>query len=66
MPRMAFRVQTILADVAIAAVAFLVAYTIAVERWSNLGPVGEPALIVAKYTLLYAAIAGAFTVMFRR
>ncbi|MFC3077252.1 polysaccharide biosynthesis protein [Phenylobacterium terrae] len=66
MPRMAFRVQTILADVAIAAAAFVVAYTIAVGRWSNLGIVGEPVLIVAQYTLLYSVIAGGFTVMFRR
>ncbi|HEY9216470.1 MAG TPA: nucleoside-diphosphate sugar epimerase/dehydratase [Phenylobacterium sp.] len=66
MPKMAFRLQTIAADVAIAAAAFLFAYVLSVGRWSSAGFADEPTLNVAELTLLYGLIAGGFTLMFRR
>ncbi|MET0295507.1 MAG: nucleoside-diphosphate sugar epimerase/dehydratase [Phenylobacterium sp.] len=58
--------QTIAADVAIAAAAFLLSYVLTVGRWSNLGLADEPTLNVAQFTLLYGVLAGGFAFLFRR
>jgi O-antigen biosynthesis protein WbqV len=66
MERMAFRAQTIVADVVIAAIAFLLAYFFSPSRAP--GPVLDGALTLnlVQLTLLYAVFAGVFTALFRR
>jgi O-antigen biosynthesis protein WbqV len=66
MERMAFRAQTILADVVIAAAAFTFAYIVAPLRLAALGPPAVPALSLLQLVLIYSALAGAFTILFRR
>jgi len=66
MERMAFRAQTILADVVIAAAAFTFAYIVAPLRLAALGPPAVPALSLLQLVLIYATMAGAFTILFRR
>jgi len=66
MERMAFRAQTIVVDVAIAAVAFLLAYFFSPARLPDLGFDGRPSLNLLQLVLLYSALAGVFTAMFRR
>jgi len=66
MERMAFRAQTIVADVVIAAIAFLLAYFFSPTRIPDLGFDGQPSLNLLQLTLLYGALAGGFTAVFRR
>jgi O-antigen biosynthesis protein WbqV len=66
MERMAFRAQTVIADVAIAATAFAIAYLAAPLTLSNTGLAGLETLNLAQLTLIYAAAAGVFTAIFRR
>jgi O-antigen biosynthesis protein WbqV len=66
MERMAFRAQTIVADVVLAAAAFAVAYAAAPLKLSAFGFDGLPSLTVIQLVVLYAALAGGFTVLFRR
>jgi len=66
MERMALRAQTILVDVAIAAAAFAIAYLAAPLRLSNTGLAGLETLNLLQLTLIYAAAAAFFTVLFRR
>ena len=66
MERMAFRAQTIVADVALAAVAFTLAYLVASSGAPSLDVTGVPTLSLAQLTVLYAALAGGFTMLFRR
>jgi O-antigen biosynthesis protein WbqV len=66
MERMAFRAQTIVADVVIAAAAFALAYVITPSGLPTLGLQAMPALTLAQLVVLYAAIAGGFSVLFRR
>jgi len=66
MERMAFRVQTVVADVALAAVAFALAYLISQAHPPLLGPDGGSSLDFLQLTVLYAALAGGFTALFRR
>src|SRR5215213_4714292 len=55
MERMAFRAQTIVADVVIAAAAFALAYVVSPVNLPTFRPDGLPALGFAQLTLLYAA-----------
>ena len=66
MERMAFRAQTILADVLIAAAAFTLAYLVYPLRLYGLGLGDLSPLSVVKFVLLYAILAGGFTLLFRR
>ena len=66
MERMAFRAQTILADVLIAAAAFTLAYLVYPLRLYGLDLGDLTPLSVAKFVLLYAILAGGFTLLFRR
>jgi O-antigen biosynthesis protein WbqV len=66
MERMAFRAQTILADVAIAAAAFIISYLAAPLTLSNTGLAGLETLNLFQLTLVYAAAAAVFTAIFRR
>ncbi|HEY8572522.1 nucleoside-diphosphate sugar epimerase/dehydratase [Phenylobacterium sp.] len=66
MERMAFRVQTIVADLVIAAAAFALAYVVSPVDLPTFRPDGLPAMNFAQLTVLYAAIAGIFTLLFRR
>jgi O-antigen biosynthesis protein WbqV len=66
MERMAFRVQTIVADVCIASVAFLLAYFFSPTRLPDFGFDGRPSLNLLQLVLLYGALAGVFTAVFRR
>jgi O-antigen biosynthesis protein WbqV len=66
MERMAFRAQTIVADVVLAAIAFACAYLLSPSHPPELGLVDLPALSLLQLVLLYAALAGAFTMLFRR
>ncbi|MET0272989.1 MAG: nucleoside-diphosphate sugar epimerase/dehydratase [Phenylobacterium sp.] len=63
---MAFRAQTIVADVLIAAAAFALAYVITPSGLPTLGLQNLPALSLLQLVVLYAAIAGGFSVLFRR
>ena len=68
MERMAFRAQTIVADVILAALAFGLAYLVAISAGSGAGPdmVDATSLTVAQLIVLYAALAGGFSMLFRR
>src|SRR4051812_31552742 len=66
MERMAFRAQTIVADVALAAVAFALAYLVASSGVSAPEPSGVPTLSIAQLVFFYAALAGGFSMLFRR
>ncbi|MDP3175136.1 MAG: nucleoside-diphosphate sugar epimerase/dehydratase [Phenylobacterium sp.] len=66
MERMAFRAQTILADVLIAAAAFMLAYIVSPLRLPLFGVSDLPAMNVVQLVALYAALAGGFTMLFRR
>jgi O-antigen biosynthesis protein WbqV len=66
MERMAFRAQTIVADVVLAAAAFAFAFLISPVHGPGIGPVGESSLTFAQLVVLYASLAGALTVLFRR
>jgi O-antigen biosynthesis protein WbqV len=66
MERVAFRAQTIIADVVMAAAAFALAYAAAPMKLSAFGLAGLPSLTLIQLVVLYAALAGGFTVLFRR
>lgn len=66
MERMAVRAQTVVADVALAAVAFIFAFWIAPAGAQGFDAAGIPTLNLLQLVVLYAALAGAFTVLFRR
>jgi O-antigen biosynthesis protein WbqV len=66
MDRVAFRTQTIVADVVLAAAAFALAYAVAPVRIVVLGFSDLPSFNLLQLVVLYAALAGGFTVLFRR
>lgn len=66
MERVAFRAQTIVADVVIAAGAFALAFVIAPSGPPGLELGALPSFGLVHLTALYAAIAGSFTLLFRR
>lgn len=66
MDRVAFRTQTIVADVLLAAAAFSLAYAVAPLKLQSFGFGDLPSLTLIQLVVLYAAIAGGFTVLFRR
>lgn len=66
MDRVAFRAQTIVADVVLAAAAFALAYAIAPLKIPSFGFGDLPSLTLIQLVVLYAALAGGFTVLFRR
>jgi O-antigen biosynthesis protein WbqV len=66
MERMAFRAQTIVADVIIAAAAFALAYVVAPSGFPSLALGGLPSLSFVQLVLLYAALAAGFSLLFRR
>ncbi|MGH6963978.1 MAG: polysaccharide biosynthesis protein [Phenylobacterium sp.] len=63
---MAFRAQTIVADVLLAAAAFALAFLISPVHGPGLGTVGESSLSFGQLVVLYAALAGGLTMLFRR
>jgi O-antigen biosynthesis protein WbqV len=65
MERMAFRAQTVVADVALAALAFAFAYIIALAQPGSI-PSLPPSLTFVQLTALYGAVAGVFALLFRR
>ncbi|THD80585.1 MAG: polysaccharide biosynthesis protein [Phenylobacterium sp.] len=66
MARVAFRAQTIVADVVLAAIAFCLAYAVAPLKLTSFGFGDLPSLTLIQLVVLYAALAGGFTVLFRR
>ncbi|HEX3699050.1 MAG TPA: nucleoside-diphosphate sugar epimerase/dehydratase [Phenylobacterium sp.] len=66
MERVAFRAQTIVADVVLAAFAFALAYAVAPLKLPSFGFGDLPSLTLIQLVVLYAALAGGFTVLFRR
>ncbi|HEX5378215.1 MAG TPA: nucleoside-diphosphate sugar epimerase/dehydratase [Phenylobacterium sp.] len=66
MEQMANRAQTIIADTLIAALAFLVAYLLSATRALGLDSPGLTTLNLAQLVAIYAALAAAFSTMFRR
>lgn len=66
MERMAFRAQTVAADVLIAALAFLCAFWVAPAGALGFSPAGVPTLTLVQLVVLYGALAGGFTMLFRR
>jgi len=66
MERMAFRAQTIVADVLLAAAAFALAFLISPVHGPGFGTVGESSLNFGQLVVLYAALAGGLTMLFRR
>ena len=66
MLRMAFRAQTVVVDVAIAALAFVCAYLLSPSAVPDLGFDGEPSLNIIQLTAIYAGFAAIFTALFRR
>jgi len=66
MDRVAFRAQTIVADVLIAGAAFALAYVVAPLKLAAFGLDSLPSLTLIQLVVLYAALAGGFTALFRR
>jgi O-antigen biosynthesis protein WbqV len=66
MEQMANRAQTIIADTLIAALAFLIAYLLSATRALGLDSSGLTTLNLAQLVAIYAALAAAFSTMFRR
>ena len=66
MERMALRTQTVVADVAFAAIAFLIAFQISPPGAPSLAAAGVSTLSLPQLVVLYAVLAGAFTLLFRR
>jgi O-antigen biosynthesis protein WbqV len=66
MERMAFRAQTIVADMALAAIAFALAFQVAAANMPGLGLNGVASLSQIQLVVLYAALAGGFSLLFRR
>ncbi|MGA0604989.1 polysaccharide biosynthesis protein [Phenylobacterium sp. VNQ135] len=65
MERVAFRAQTVVADVALAAVAFALAFIIARSQF-GLGLADLPGAHFVQLTSLYGLLAGVFALLFRR
>ncbi|MBS0363181.1 MAG: polysaccharide biosynthesis protein [Proteobacteria bacterium] len=64
---MAFRAQTIVADVILAAIAFACAYSVASSATPSLDLVTSlPSLNLSQFIVLYAVLAGGFSMLFRR
>ncbi|HEY2751685.1 nucleoside-diphosphate sugar epimerase/dehydratase [Phenylobacterium sp.] len=63
---MAFRAQTIVADVVLAAGAFALAFQVAAAGRPILEMTADPALSFIQLIVLYATLAGGFTMLFRR
>ena len=66
MERLAFRAQTIVADMVLAALAFTVAFLVSPSGIPTLGLAAQPSLTLAQLVGLYAALAGGFSLLFRR
>jgi O-antigen biosynthesis protein WbqV len=66
MERLAFRAQTIVADVLLAGLAFALAFLVSASGQSDLGLANASALTFLQLVVLYAALAGGFTMLFRR
>jgi O-antigen biosynthesis protein WbqV len=67
MERMAFRAQTIVADVILAVIAYTLAYSVASSATPSFDIVTSlPSLNLVQLTVLYAALAGGFSMLFRR
>ncbi len=66
MERMALQAQTIVADMVLAAVAFALAFIVSPSGLGVLGVEQASSLSLAQLTLLYAALAGVFSFLFRR
>jgi len=66
MERMAFRAQTVAVDVLIAAAAFTFAFALSALNIDILGFKALPSFHIFELTLLYAGLAGGFTLLFRR
>ena len=67
MERMAFRAQTIAADVILAAAAFALAFLASPATGiAGLGAMNAASLSLLQLVLLYASVAGGFTMLFRR
>jgi O-antigen biosynthesis protein WbqV len=66
MERVASRAQTVVADVAFAALAFILAFWIAPAGALGFDKIGVPTLNLLQLVVLYAALAGGFTMLFRR
>jgi O-antigen biosynthesis protein WbqV len=66
MEQLANRAQTIIADTAIAALAFLVAYMLSATRALGLDASGITSLNLAQLVAIYAVLAAVFSTMFRR
>ena len=66
MPRVALRAQTILLDALIAGIGFAAAYMIAPPRLHGLAANGLPSLTLIQLVVLYTALAGGFSLLFRR
>lgn len=66
MERMAFRAQTIVADMVLAALAFAFAFQVAAANMPNLDLSGATSLSLVQLIVLYAALAGGFSMLFRR
>ena len=66
MERMACRAQTIVADVALAALAFALAFLISPVHGPGVGPVHTSTLSFGQLVVLYAALAGGLSMLFRR
>ncbi len=66
MDRVAFRAQTIVADVVLAALAFTLAFVVAPAGAHDFDASGVPSLSLIQLVVLYAALAGGFSMLFRR
>src|SRR4051812_2001081 len=66
MERMAFRAQTIVADVVLAAIAFAAAFLISPAHGPGFNTIAASSMSLAQLVALYAALAGVFTILFRR
>ena len=66
MERMAFRAQTIVADMVLAAMAFAAAYIVGSTHGAGFTPNAPPSLSLIQLVVLYTVIAGGFSLLFRR
>jgi len=66
MDRVAFRAQTVVADVALAALAFTLAFVVAPAGAHDFDAAGVPSLSLIQLVVLYSALAGGFSMLFRR
>lgn len=66
MEQLANRAQTVVADTFIAALAFLIAYSLSATRALGLDSSGLTTLNLAQLVAIYAALAATFSTMFRR